>query len=67
MLLAQLLSRMVGIHKYIRLYGLLRDRRAVTSIEYSLIALIIVTALITSTIKIGPELVIPFNNVSSEL
>jgi Flp pilus assembly pilin Flp len=67
MLLTQLLHCMVGVHGYTRLPRLLRDRRAVTSIEYSLIALIIVIALITSTIKIGPELVIPFNSVSSEL
>jgi Flp pilus assembly pilin Flp len=67
MLLTQLLHCMGGVRGYTRLSRLLRDRRAVTSIEYSLIALIIVIALITSTIKIGPELIIPFNSVSSEL
>lgn len=67
MLLAQLLHCMVGLPEQTPLPRLLRDRTAVTSIEYSLIALIIVIALVTSTIKIGPELIIPFNSVSSEL
>lgn len=67
MLLTQLLHCMVGIHGYASLPRLLRDRRAVTSIEYSLIALLIFMVLVASTIRIGPELIIPFNSVSSEL
>jgi Flp pilus assembly pilin Flp len=67
MLLTQLLHCMVGLHGQTPLPRLLRDRTAVTSIEYSLIALIIIIALITSSLKIGQELIIPFNSVSSEL
>jgi len=45
----------------------LGDRRAVTSIEYVIIASIIVIALIVSVPLIGPELSHTFAAVSSEL
>jgi pilus assembly protein Flp/PilA len=44
-----------------------RDRRAVTALEYALIAGIIAVVLVVSVLKIGPELNITFNSVSSEL
>lgn len=47
--------------------GLLRDRRAVTAVEYAMIAGIIVVALVLSAGKIGPQLSTSFNSVSSEL
>lgn len=47
--------------------NLWRDRRAVTSIEYVIIAIIIVTAIIGGLGTIGGHLSTDFNNVSSEL
>lgn len=47
--------------------GLLRDRRAVTSVEYVIIALIIATAIVGGLGTIGGHLSADFNNVSSEL
>jgi Flp pilus assembly pilin Flp len=47
--------------------GFWRDRRAVTSIEYVIIAIIIVTAIIGGLGYIGGHLGTDFNNVSSEL
>lgn len=44
-----------------------RDRRAVTSVEYALIALLIVLAIVGSVAKIGPELSVSFNSVASAL
>ncbi len=44
-----------------------RDRRAVTAVEYSMIALIIVVGIILGANKIGTELIVPFNTVASEL
>ena len=49
------------------LSGVLRDRRAVTAVEYALIAGIIVLVLITSVAAIAPHLNQTFNSVSSEL
>ncbi len=45
----------------------LRDRRAVTSVEYAIIALIIVMAIVGGVRLIGIEAAIPFNQVASEL
>ena len=47
--------------------GFWRDRRAVTSVEYVIIAIIIVTAIIGGLGVIGGHLSADFNNVSSEL
>ena len=44
-----------------------RDRRAVTSVEYALIALLIALAIVGSVSKIGPELAVSFNSVASKL
>jgi len=44
-----------------------RDRKAVTAIEYAIIAGVIVTVLVASVSRIGPELTPTFNTVSSEL
>jgi len=44
-----------------------RDRRAVTSIEYVIIALIIAVAIMGGLSKVGGYLGTDFNNVSSEL
>lgn len=46
---------------------LMVDRRAVTAIEYAIIAGVIVTALVVSVSAIGPQVAHPFNQVSSEL
>ncbi len=54
---------------YIRLRNLpfWRERRAVTSVEYALIALIIVIGIILGARTIGHSLSLTFNSVSSEL
>ena len=44
-----------------------RDHQAVTSIEYALIALIMVMAIILGARTIGHSLSLTFNSVSSEL
>jgi pilus assembly protein Flp/PilA len=44
-----------------------QDRRAVTSVEYGMIALIIILGVIVGSNKIGIQLSYTFNNVSSEL
>ncbi|WP_284256457.1 Flp family type IVb pilin [Acidocella aquatica] len=44
-----------------------RERRAVTAIEYALIALIIVIGIIWGASSIGHSLTVTFNSVSSEL
>ncbi len=46
---------------------MLRDRRAVTSVEYAVIALIIVLAVVGGVTSIGTEVAAPFNQVASEL
>lgn len=46
---------------------LLTDDRAVTSIEYAVIALIIVIAIVGGISSIGGEVAVPFNQVASEL
>jgi pilus assembly protein Flp/PilA len=43
------------------------DRRAVTSVEYGLIALIIIIGIVVGSNRIGIQLSGTFNNVSSEL
>ncbi len=48
-------------------YAVFRDRRAVTSVEYGMIALIIILGVIVGSNKIGVQLSYTFNNVSSEL
>ena len=45
----------------------IRDNRAVTAIEYAMIAGVIVFAIIAGLTKIGTELTPTFNAVSSEL
>ena len=47
--------------------GLLHDRRAVTVLEYAMIAGIISVALALSAAKIGPQLSPTFTTLSSEL
>jgi pilus assembly protein Flp/PilA len=47
--------------------GVWRDRRAVTSLEYGLIAVIIIIAIVGGLHIIGGELAHSFNTVSSEL
>jgi len=69
MLLVQLLRRIAAI---LPLRGLgrasfWRDCRAVTSVEYVIIALIITVAIMGGLSKIGGYLGSDFNNVSSEL
>jgi Flp pilus assembly pilin Flp len=49
------------------LQGVWRDRRAVTSIEYVIIAIIIATAIMGGLSRVGGYLGTDFNNVSSEL
>lgn len=48
-------------------HGFMSDRRAVTSIEYVIIALIIATAIVGGLSTIGGYLSNDFNNVSTEL
>jgi len=64
MLLVQLI-RWIAI--VLPLHGFWRDRRAVTSVEYVIIALIITTAIVGGLSKIGGYLGADFNSVSSEL
>jgi len=47
--------------------GMLRDSRGVTSVEYGMIALIIILGIVVGSSKIGNQLSLTFNNVSSEL
>jgi Flp pilus assembly pilin Flp len=47
--------------------GFWRDRRAVTSIEYVIIAIIIAIAILGGLGKVGGYLSTDFNNVSTEL
>jgi Flp pilus assembly pilin Flp len=47
--------------------GFWRDRRAVTSVEYVIIAIIIAVAIMGGLSRIGGYLGNDFNNVSSEL
>jgi pilus assembly protein Flp/PilA len=47
--------------------GVLRDRRAVTSIEYVIIAIIIATAILGGLSRVGGYLSADLNNVSTEL
>ena len=56
-----------GLFKFKTWSGLLHDRRAVTSIEYGMIALIIILGIVLGANKIGNQLSGTFNNVSSEL
>jgi Flp pilus assembly pilin Flp len=49
------------------LRAVLRDRQAVTSVEYALIALLIVLAIVGGISRIGTEVAVPFNQVASEL
>jgi len=46
---------------------LVADRRAVTGIEYALIALLIAAIIVTSVTDIGHELVVPFTTVAAKL
>ncbi len=43
------------------------DRRAVTSVEYAMIAGIVVVAIVLGLPTIGPHLAVTFNSVASEL
>jgi Flp pilus assembly pilin Flp len=49
------------------LKGVWRDRRAVTSVEYVIIAIIIAVAILGGLNRVGGYLSSDFNNVSSEL
>jgi Flp pilus assembly pilin Flp len=64
MLFVQLIRWIVTM---LPLHGFWRDRRAVTSVEYVIIALIITTAIVGGLSRIGGYLGTDFNNVSSEL
>ncbi len=44
-----------------------RDRRAVTAVEYAIIALIIALAIVGGVSRMGSEVATPFNQVASEL
>ncbi len=44
-----------------------QDRRAVTAIEYAIIAGALAAVIVASMTRIGPELTPTFNSVSSEL
>jgi len=46
---------------------MVRDNRGVTSVEYGMIALIIILGIVVGSSKIGTQLSSTFNNVSSEL
>ncbi|GAN78620.1 Flp family type IVb pilin [Acidocella aminolytica] len=49
------------------LHVFIRDRRGVTSIEYAVIALIIVLAIVGGITRIGGEVAAPLNQIASEL
>jgi pilus assembly protein Flp/PilA len=49
------------------LHVFIRDRRGVTSIEYAVIALIIVQAIVGGITRIGGEVAAPLNQIASEL
>ncbi len=57
----------LSLHSGSCLQRFFRDRRAVTSIEYVIIALLIIFAIFGGLSKIGPQLTSSFNHVSSEL
>ena len=64
MLLVQLIRR---IETSLPLPAFLRDRRAVTSVEYVIIAIIITVAIMGGLSRVGGYLSSDFNNVSVEL
>jgi Flp pilus assembly pilin Flp len=64
MVFAQLIRWM---ETHLPLPAVLRDRRAVTSIEYVIIAIIIAVAIMGGLSRVGGFLSTDFNNVSSEL
>ncbi len=47
--------------------ALIRDRRAVTSVEYGMIAVVIIVGIVGSVLAVGNHLPGIFNSVSSEL
>jgi len=47
--------------------ALTQDRRAVTSVEYGMIAVVIIVGIVGSVLAVGNHLPGIFNNVSSEL
>jgi pilus assembly protein Flp/PilA len=47
--------------------AVMRDRRAVTSIEYGLIAALIAVVIVVSVSKVGIDLTGTFNKISTEL
>lgn len=62
-----MMLRGLGQNMVFRLAVFLRDRRAVTSVEYGVIALIIILAIVGGLTRIGTEVAVPFNQVASEL
>jgi Flp pilus assembly pilin Flp len=64
MVFVQMIRRMASM---LPQQGFWHDRRAVTSIEYVIIAIIIITAIIGGLGYVGGYLSADFNNVSSEL
>jgi pilus assembly protein Flp/PilA len=53
------------IHQTLSLFSL--DRRAVTAIEYALIAALIAVVIVGASTQLGGAVSTTFNNVSSEL
>ena len=58
----------IGIVQFVvcGLRALRCDRRAVTSVEYALIAVIIVVAIVGGVTRLGNGLAVSFNSVASE-
>ena len=52
---------------YVRSLSFWRERRAVTAIEYALIASIMAFSILLGVTHIGQSLTVTFNNVASEL
>jgi pilus assembly protein Flp/PilA len=49
------------------LYGFRQDSRAVTAIEYALLAALVAVVIISAVSQLGTQISSVFNNVSSEL
>jgi Flp pilus assembly pilin Flp len=44
-----------------------RDKRAVTSIEYAILASLVAVVIVVAVMSVGAELPLIFNNISTEL
>lgn len=54
-------------YAYVRFFLQFRDRRAVTAIEYAIIAALISVIIISGLITLGKSVSATFNKISSEL